>query len=331
MKFNEKKNYFPKEKNLYIAIFKVFILYKKMSNDVEVLRKAMEGFGTDEGTLIKVIGNRSGRQRQQLKAQYKATYGRDLVEDLKKETHGKLEDAFVALFSDPVEYDADSLRGAMKGIGTTEDTLIEIISSRSPQQLMAIKNCYQQKYGRNLEDDIKKETHGTLEHILITLLQGRRSTNTVPNQNACAAIAKEIFDSGEAKLGTDESVFNKYFGTLSPYELVCVAQNYHKMYGHTILDAIEKEFKGDSKKAFKSIVYATLSPSEYFATRVNEAIKGFGTQDNILMRVLISRDEIDMPQIKQYYKQLYGKDMVEAIRNDISGEYQKLMVELCSH
>ena len=302
-----------------------------MSNDAEVLRKAMEGFGTDEATLIKVIANRTGRQRQQIKAQYKATYGRDLIEDIKKECHGKLEEAFVALFKDPVEYDVDALREGMKGLGTNEDTLIEIIASRSPQQLLAIKNLYKQKYNRDLEDDIKKETHGTLEHILITLLQGRRSVNTNPDQNACASIAKEILNAGEAKLGTDESVFNKYFGSLSPYELCCVAQHYHKLTGHTILEAIEKEFVGDSKKAFKSIVYATLSPSEYFATRVNDALKGLGTKDHLLMRVLITRDEIDMPQIKQYYKQLYGKDMVEAIKSDISGDYEKLMVELCAH
>ena len=302
-----------------------------MSNDVEKLRKAMEGFGTDEATLIKVIANRTGRQRQQIKAQYKATYGRDLVEDIKKECHGKLEDALVALFKDPVEYDVDCLREGMKGVGTNEDTLIEILASRSPQHLKAVKDLYKKKYSRDLEADIKKETHGTLEHILVTLLQGNRSVNTNPDQNRCAAIAKEIFDSGEGKLGTDESVFNKYFGTLSPHELVAVAQHYHKLTGHTILEAIEKEFHGDSKKAFKTIVYATLSPSEYFATRVNEAIKGIGTKDRLLMRVLITRDEIDMPTIKQYYKQLYGKDMVEAIKSDISGDYQKLMVELCSH
>ena len=302
-----------------------------MSSDVETLRKAMEGFGTDEATLIKVIANRTNRQRQQIKAQYKATYGRDLIEDLKKETHGKLEDAFVALFTDPIEYDADSLRGAMKGAGTNEDTLIEIISSRTPQQMAAVKACYQKKYSRDLETDVKKETSGTLQKILITLLQGKRSGNTAPNQAQCAAIAKEIFDAGEAKLGTDESVFNKYFGTLSPYELACVAQNYHKQTGHTILDAIDKEMHGDSKKAYRTIVYATLSPSEYFATRVNDAIKGFGTNDQLLMRILISRDEIDMPQIKQYYKQLYGKDMVAAIKSDISGDYQKLMIELCDH
>ena len=312
----------------------MIIIYKereKMSNDVEVLRKAMEGWGTDEATLIKVIANRTNRQRQEIKAQYKSTYGRDLIEDLKKETHGKLEDAFVALFTDPIEYDADALRGAMKGAGTNEDTLIEIISSRSPQQMNAVKACYQKKYSRDLEADVKKETSGTLQKILITLLQGKRSVNTKPNQAQCAQIAKEIFDAGEAKMGTDESVFNKYFGSLSPYELACVAQHYHKLTGHTILDAIDKEMHGDSKKAYRTIVYATLSPSEYFATRVNDAIKGFGTNDHLLMRILITRDEIDMPQIKQYYKQLYGKDMVTAIKNDISGDYQKLMVELCDH
>jgi len=37
-----------------------------------------------------------------------------------------------------------------------------------------------------------------------------------------------------------------------------------------------------------------------------------------------------MPQIKQYYKQLYGKDMVNDVKNDISGEYQSLMVQLIS-
>ena len=244
-----------------------------MSNDAEILRNAMKGFGTDETTLIKVVANRTNRQRQIIKEQYKAAFGRDLISDLKSELHGKMEDAFVALFTDPVEFDADSLRGALKGAGTDEDTLIEIIASRNNQQLAAIKQCYNTKYQRNLEDDIKSDVHGTLQNLLISLLQCKRSYNPNPDQGRCAAIAKEIFDAGEAKLGTDESAFNKYFVSLSPVELICVAQHYHKLTGHTILEAIEKEFHGDSKKAFKTIVYATLSPSEYFATRVNKAIK----------------------------------------------------------
>ena len=299
--------------------------------DAEALRKAMEGFGTDEAALIKICANRTNAQRQQIKQAYKSTYGRDLISDLKSELRGKFEDAMVALFTEPIEYDADQLREAMKGAGTNEDTLIEIIASRTPQQLAAIKAKFKEKYKRDLETDVKKETHGTLQHLLISLLQGSRSMNTQVNQAQMAAVAQEIYKAGEAKLGTDESVFNKYFCSLSPYELAAMAQQYHKLTGHTILQAIDKEFHGDSKKALRTIVYATLSPSEYFATRVNDAIKGWGTKDHLLIRILITRDEIDMPQIKQYYHQLYGKDMVQAVKSDISGDYQKLMIELCDH
>jgi len=73
------------------------------------------------------------------------------------------------------------------------------------------------------------------------------------------------------------------------------------------------------KKAFKAIVYTMLSPSEYFAIRVKDAIKDFGTNDNLLMRVLISKDEIDMHKIKAFYSKLYGKNMVSDIKSDIGG------------
>ena len=296
--------------------------------DADALKKAFKGIGCDKKTIIDITVNRNNAQRQQIREAYKSAYGRDLMKDLKSELHNHLEDGILALFSEPIEYDADELRAAMKGLGTNEDTLIEIIASRPPNILKAIIEKYKEKYKRNLEDDVKSETSGTLRKLLIALLQCSRSSNPNPNQAQCAEIAKEIFNAGEKKLGTDESIFNKYFCTLSPHELAAVSREYHKLTGHTILQAIEKEFSGDSKKALRTIVYATLSPSEYFATRVNYAVKGLGTKDKLLIRVLVSRSEIDLPQIKQYYKQLYGKDMVADIKADISGEYQNLFVQL---
>ena len=170
------------------------------------------------------------------------------------------------------------------------------------------------------------ELNKTLRKLLIALLQCGRSVNTNPNPSQCAQIADEIYKAGEAKLGTDESVFNKYFCTLSPHELALVSKEYHKLTGHTILQAIDKEFSGDAKKTLRTIVYATLSPSEYFATRVHDAVKGLGTKDHLLIRVIVSRSEIDLPQIKQYYKQLFGKDMYEDVKNDISGDYRTLLL-----
>ena len=294
--------------------------------DADTLRTAMKGFGCDEKAIIAVCTGRTNAQRLEIVKAYKASYGRDLLADLKSELHGKFEDAMIALFTDPIEYDADELRKAMKGIGTNEDTLIEIIASRPPAILRQIKEKFNEKYKRDLEKDVHSETSGTLRKLLIALLQCNRSTNTQPDTEQCKAIAEEIYKAGEAKLGTDESVFNKYFCTLSPIELAHVSRAYHQLTGHTILQAIDKEFSGDSKKTLKTIVYATLSPSEYFATRVHDAVKGLGTKDHLLIRVIVSRSEIDMPQIKQYYKDLFGKDMYNDVKNDISGDYRTLML-----
>ena len=294
--------------------------------DADALRKAMKGIGCDEKAIIAVCVGRTNAQRLEIVKAYKASYGRDLLADLKSELHGKFEDAMIALFTDPIEYDADELRKAMKGLGTNEDTLIEIIASRPPAILRQIKEKFNEKYKWDLEKDVKSETSGTLRKLLVALLQCSRSTNTQPNPEQCKAIAEEIYKAGEAKLGTDESVFNKYFCSLSPIELAHVARAYHQITGHTILQAIDNEFSGDSKKALKTIVYATLSPSEYFATRVHDAVKGLGTKDHLLIRVIVSRSEIDMPQIKQYYKQLFGKDMYDDVKNDISGDYRTLLL-----
>ena len=74
-----------------------------------------------------------------------------------------------------------------------------------------------------------------------------------------------------------------------------------------------------------------ISPAEYFAKKVNKAVKGLGTDNTTLIRILITRDEKDMPQIKQFYKQLFKKDMLEAIKDDTSGNYRKILLELASH
>ena len=89
---------------------------------------------------------------------------------------------------------------------------------------------------------------------------------------------------------------------------------------------MKKNFLEILKKSLKSNFYVFVSLSEYFSIRVKDAIKGFSTDDSLLIRILIIRDEYDMPQIKQYYKRLYGKDMIEDIKNNIGGDCRKLMI-----
>ncbi|MCQ2818736.1 MAG: hypothetical protein MJ252_15830 [archaeon] len=47
-----------------------------------------------------------------------------------------------------------------------------------------------------------------------------------------------------------------------------------------------------------------------------------------MSRILITRSEIDLPQIKAAYQRMYGKDMLGAVRDDTSGDYRNGLVAL---
>ena len=85
----------------------------------------------------------------------------------------------------------------MKGVGTDEDTWIEIIVSRPTPILKMIKAAYKNKYGKELEDAISSEVSGDLKRLLITLLQCKRSDNRNPNDAQCNEYAKQLFQAGE--------------------------------------------------------------------------------------------------------------------------------------
>ena len=304
---------------------------KKVDADAAALRKAMKGLGTDEKAIIQIIANRTNRERLAMIDSFKRQFNRDLLKDLKSELSGKFEDATLALFKDPIEYDCYSLNKAMKGAGTNEDTLIEILATRPNYYINQIKEKYKVLYGKTLEQELSSELSGDLKKVMLTLTSALRSTNVNADTTDCTNKVEQLYKAGEKRLGTDEKVFYDILTKASPEEIKLMDKLYTQKYKHGLMVAIDKEFSGDLKKLLKTMIYVSLNPSEYFATRVNYAIKGAGTKDALLIRILVTRDEIDMPQIKEAYKRLYNKDMVKDIENDTSGDYKRLLVELSSH
>ena len=304
---------------------------KKVDADAAALRKAMKGLGTDEKAIIKIIANRTNRERLAMIDSFRRQFNRDLLKDLKSELSGKFEDATLALFKDPIEYDCYSLNKAMKGAGTNEDTLIEILATRPNYYINQIKEKYRILYNKSLEQELSSELSGDLKKVMLTLTSTERSTNMSPNITDCTNKVEQLYKAGEKRLGTDEKVFYDILTKASPEEIKMMDKLYTQKYNHGLLKAIDKEFSGDLKKLLKTIISVSMNPVDYFASRVNYAIKGLGTKDTLLIRILVTRDEIDMPQIKQAYKRLYNKDMVKDIENDTSGDYKRLLVELASH
>jgi annexin A7/11 len=302
-----------------------------LDQDCHALRAAMKGLGTDEKTIINILTSRPNAHRYMLKHRYKALLGRDLIKDLKSELSGNFEDVCIALLDSPYELDCRCLYEAMARLGTNEATLIEIIATRPTHQLVQDKILFQQLYGKDLVRYVESETSGHFRRVLVAMLQCQRHEFDYPiNEMELRMDAQRLYQAGEGRWGTDESVFTQIFSLRSPGEIAVIAGLYKQMSGYDLYRSIEREFSGNVQKLLKAIFHASINPPEWFATRVRNALEGDGTKDKQLIRIIVSRAEIDLKQIKQCYYQLYNRDMVSDIRNDTSGDYKRILTEICN-
>lgn len=55
------------------------------------------------------------------------------------------------------------------------------------------------------------------------------------------------------------------------------------------------------------------SPAAFFANRLYKAMDGAGTDDTTLIRVIVSRSEIDLGSIKDEFERIYNRTLFSAI------------------
>ncbi|XP_064383973.1 annexin A4-like [Halichondria panicea] len=297
-------------------------------NDASVLRKAMKGLGTDEKAIISVLAHRSNTQRMEIITKFKSMYGKDLVRELKSELSGNFEDAVVALLKTPSEYDAFVVREAIKGVGTDEHALVEILCTRTNEQILAVKEQYKKDYGRDLERDVVSDTSGNFKRLLVSMLTGARDAYGVVDKERARADAQALYQAGEARWGTDESKFNHILASRSFSHLRMVFDQYSKICKYDIEQSISREMSGDLKEGMLAIVKCVRDRSGYFAEALYKSMKGLGTDDRTLVRVVVTRCEVDMVQIKHKFQSKYHKTLGSFIKGDTSGDYRRILMAL---
>ncbi|XP_073944304.1 annexin B9-like isoform X1 [Choristoneura fumiferana] len=296
--------------------------------DAAVLRKAMKGFGTDEKAIIQVVTRRSNEQRLRIAFEFKTLYGKDLISDLKSETSGKFEDLLVALMTPLPQFYAKELHDAVAGIGTDEDVLIEVMCTMSNHEIQVIKQAYNAMYGTLLEDDLRGDTSGNFKRLMTSLSMGNRSEEFHVDQERAREDARSLLQAGELRLGTDESVFNAVLCSRSFTQLAAIFQEYQFLTGHDIDDAIKAEFSGDMEKALRAIVKVVRNKPLFFAERLHKSMKGMGTNDRQLIRVMVTRCELDLGDISDMFQAKYGETLQSWIEGDCSGHYKKCLLGL---
>jgi len=296
--------------------------------DAQILRKAMKGLGTDEKAITSVLGYRTNKQRQQILTIFKQAYGKDLIKELKSEIGGNYERLVLGLMMKPADFDCYCLYKAMSGAGTDEATLIEILASRSNAEIKEIKEIYKKNYKKVLEKELQSETSGHFRRLLVSLNNASRDESSTVDLRKAEEDANKLYQAGEKKWGTDESTFNFVMASRNHAQLRATFQAYQKISNRDITKSLSSEFSGDILKGQLAIVGVARDPPSYFASLLYKSMKGLGTNDDDLIRIVVTRSEVDMEEIKQRFYQDYKQPLSKFINDDASGDYKKLLLAL---
>jgi len=293
------------------------------------LHNALRGNNLNERHAINLLAGLDPHTLQKVQEAYGAEFGNALVLDIGKHVSGHFGEALVAILKDPDELDAEYLHKAMKGLGTNDSVLIEILVTRTPEHIKKIKDAFVKKYGESLEKWLMEETSGDYEKYLLALASGDRKGSAGPvNKEEVAKDVTALYKAGEGRLGTNEDVFIEIFANRSWKHLRQVSEGYGSSQKNSLETAIKKEFGGDLEKALLWTLESVVNRHAFFARRLNKSLVGLGTKDQDLVRIMVTRRHNDLWEIAEEYHQIFRKTLKEDIADDTSGDYKDLLVAM---
>ncbi|CAG5867176.1 unnamed protein product [Menidia menidia] len=277
------------------------------SADASVLESAIKSKGVEEDVIVAVLVKRSNEQRQKIKAVYEASTGRRLDEDLKSALRSDLED----------------------GLGTDEAVLVEILATRSNKEIEEIKRVFKEEYKEDLEQDVKDDTSGDFTQALLAMLKANKDESKDIDLDLARKDAEILFEAGETGKKVDVSTLINILTTRSGPQLTKTFHQYACVSDITLPKALTIQLSGDIEDCLIDIVKCAWNTPAFFAEKLHLAMKGHGTCEKTLIRVLVSRSEVDLKKIVEEYRAMYDNSLHEDILHDTKGHYQKVLLGLC--
>uniref|UniRef100_A0A668UXV1 Annexin n=1 Tax=Oreochromis aureus TaxID=47969 RepID=A0A668UXV1_OREAU len=312
--------------------------------DAARIETAIKTKGVDEQTIIDVLTKRTYAQRREIAFAYERRAKKDMISALKGALSGSLGTVILGLMKSTAQFDASEIRDSIKGLGTDEETLIEILCSRSNDELVEIKKVYKEckwlspqreniifiVFKKELEKDVAGDTSGNFAKLLLALVQTKRAEpSSITDYEKIDEDARALYDAGIKIKGTDVATWISIMSERSVPHLQKVFQKYKSYSPYDMQESIVKEVKGDLQRSFLVLVQCFENKQLYFAKRLNEAMKSKGAKEKIVTRIIVSRCEVDLKKICSEYKSCFGQSLQQTIMEHTKGDYQKVLLGLC--
>ncbi|KAG6512401.1 hypothetical protein ZIOFF_030512 [Zingiber officinale] len=303
------------------------------AEDCERLHKAFEGWGTDEGSIISVLAHRPAAHRSQIRRVYAEIYGVDLLKPLDKELTRDFEVASsrsraVLLWAvDSAERDAVLANEVVRKWSPENRVLIEIAVVRTAEELLAARRAYQNRFKRCLEEDVAGSTHGDFRKLLVPLVSTFRYEGAEVNTSLAKTEAKLLNQKIKDNDYSHEDVI-RILTTRSKMQLLATFDDYNNAFGNPINKDLKSDPTNQFLLALRAIVRCITCPQRYLEKVMRLSISKMGTDEGALTRIITTRAEVDMQQIKEEYYKRNSVRLEQAVKKDTTRDYEDFLLAL---
>lgn len=289
----------------------------------------MKGFGTDEKALIAVLAKKDPIQVNTIRTQYDQRLMRNLVNDIEKETSSYFKEGLMEIARGPLVADCYNLHDAMKGLGTKEAALDDILINRSNADINAIKQQYRLIFKKDLEADLRDDLSAGTEQMYMMITAARRAEDSHPVIPQEIEQAVTDLQTGIGNMvSKNAALVCQTLTSKNDAQLRAITQSYQQRFHKDLTVVLKGAFSGHMEDALVLLLARAQNRALAEAVRLNDSMAGMGTKDLLLVQRVIRChwDRNFMNAVSNEYRKKFGKDLVKTIESETRGDYEKLMV-----
>ncbi|KAI3443376.1 hypothetical protein Pfo_000041 [Paulownia fortunei] len=301
------------------------------TESLESICKEIHDYWGEEKLLIQVLVSLSQPECRKVRETYMKIYGEDLIQLCQNFDPGV--SSLSSLMLNPFERDAVVAREALHRNDTVNyKALMEIFTCRKSSHVLLILQAYHAKYRSQLDLDIASiEPPHPYQKILKALSASHKAHHADISQHIAKCDARRLYQTGEGKPGAiDEAVVLEIFSKRSIAQLNLTFSSYKHIYGHGYTSFLRNQ-EGEFEDAVRVVAKCICSPAIYYAKVLCGCLKGTTTDKGAMVRIMVSRAEVDMDEIQRAFKKKYGVELKNVICESIpEGNHRDFLVALAT-